>query len=90
MKTHILSNQEKYLSLEAHININICLFINSPQESTVEFGIFYFEVVSHVIHVLQLLNNDCDIACNEKCLFAKKKTQFVFPHCKWLAALQWM
>lgn len=62
MKTHILSNQEKYISLEAHININICLFINSPQESTVEFGIVYFEVVSHVIHFLQLLNNDRDIA----------------------------
>lgn len=59
MKTHIWRNHEKYLSLEAHININIGLFINSPQETTEEFGIFYFEMVSHF---LQLLNNDRDIA----------------------------
>ncbi len=32
METHRLSNQEKYLPLEAHININICLFINSSQK----------------------------------------------------------
>lgn len=36
--------------------------MNSPQETTEEFGIFYFEMVSHVIHFLQLLNNDRDIA----------------------------
>lgn len=57
-ETHILSNQEKYLPLEAHININIWLFINSPQGSIVDFGIYYCEVVSHVVHFLHLANND--------------------------------
>lgn len=61
---HILSNQEKYLPLEAHINIYIWLFINSPQGSIVEFGIFYFEEVSHVIHFLHLVNNDHQSSVN--------------------------